>query len=285
MSNKGESLSAYYQALHDEALNLAKFKNSFSVVVVAALVAAIYAKGYWLYAAALSALLFQVLVWFFSYKSAGSSALALDFQKMSMLYDAYGTVVSDFDLSHLQSRVSLRVSSRVFKILAERQEGQANNTYRIINDSSPELRLISMIQENAFWNHHLYSYSYKTLELRLLVASLLVGAFSLFLIPVITSDPDYSLPRLAFTVLSFAIIYEQVERALNYKTASAGMLELDNEISRLYGDPGTQVVLRLFSKYNSIQDMRLSIPDSIYRENRDRLNNAWDQRVAARSSG
>lgn len=215
----------------------------------------------------------------------GSGVLALDFQKMSMLYDAYGTIASDFDLSHLQSRVSLRVSKGVSKILVERQAAPASSAYNIINGSSPELRLLSMIQENAFWNHHLYGYSYKRLGLSLLVATLLVGGFSLFLIPVITSDPDYSLPRLAFTVLSFAIIYEQVEAALNYKKASADMLELDNEISRLDGDIGMQVVLRLFSKYNSIQDMRLSMPHSIYKMNRDRLNNAWGERVLARSSG
>ena len=280
MNEKSISLNAYYRALHDEARSYANIKNCFSILVVLSLTLAIYAKGYYLYAASLSALMLQLVAWFYNYKSVISSSLAQDFQKTSMLYEAYGIVPSEFDLSHSQSRVSLFVSKRVLKIKEEQNIELISSAYNIKNTSSPEHILLSMIQENAFWNHHLFRYSFILLSLNLFVATLFIGSLSLFLIPIIVTDPDYSLPRLGFTVLSFTIIYEIIELALNYRKASVEMLELDNEISRHSQDIGMHEVLRIFSKYNSIQNMNLHILKNIYLKNKDRLNNAWAERVS-----
>ena len=108
-----------------------------------------------------------------------------------MLYSAYATIPSDFELSHLKATVSLWVSDQVKKSIETNDEGAE---YAVEKKNEGRKTLIAMIHENSYWNHHLYKYTFIRNVVCFSIIFILIVLVSLFIFPFIKTDPDFSLP-------------------------------------------------------------------------------------------
>ncbi|MBI4649753.1 hypothetical protein HY745_00305 [Candidatus Desantisbacteria bacterium] len=94
-------------------------------------------------------------------------------------------------------------------------------------------------------------------------------------------DPEYTVPRLAFTFLSFSLIYEVIEKAIKSYTSSKIMLETDNELTRVGKDNiKEEHLLKIFNQYCDIKETAPNVPSFVYKSNKDRLNSGWNCRDA-----
>jgi hypothetical protein len=74
------------------------------------------------------------------------------------------------------------------------------------------------------------------------------------------------------------------DKILKYKQASKEMLEIDNEIARIDANTSCGSLLHLFHKYNQIKQDCPHIPTTIYKSNRERLNEIWSHRADSMNS-
>lgn len=108
---------------------------------------------------------------------------------------------------------------------------------------------------------------------------------SLFALPLLKADPEFTVPRLAFTFLSFSLIYEVLEKAVRSHRSSKIMLEIDNELSRAGVSLSEEHMLKIFNQYCEIKEAAPSIPCFVYKLNKVRLNSGWNSRVRTVKQG
>jgi len=271
-----KELDYYFDALFKQTNHIDYIRYTLLTATIACLSYSIFAHGYHLYAAAIAALSFQILSWYLKKKAENIRYLANEFQKISMLHRAYGRIPSEFQLSHLKALVSAKISSEVEK----KKENDARGAeYNLGNAQNPREILTSMIQENSYWNHHLYKSVF--IILFGVISAIILGLVvtSLFALPLIKIDPEYSVPRLAFTFLSFSLIYEVLEKVANSYNSSKIMLEIDNELTRSKKNITEEHLLKVFNQYCDVKESAPDVPSFVYKSNRNRLNCGWESRI------
>ncbi|MCI0446669.1 hypothetical protein L0152_26130, partial [bacterium] len=207
-----KELDYYFQSLFKQANRFDIMRRGLMAMTIFCLMCSIIAKGYFLYILAVSVLLLQILSWCSKIKSNNIRYLGNEFQKLSMLYRAYNQIPSEFQLSHLKALVTKWISNDVEK---KKETNAPRAEYNLSRSENPKEILISMIHENSYWNHHLYRSVFIIFVST--VSTIIFGLIivSLLFLPLITIDPDYTVPRLAFSFLSFTLIYEWLEKAVN----------------------------------------------------------------------
>ncbi len=271
-----KELDYYFDALFKQTNRINYIRYTLLTATISCLSYSIFAHGYHLYAAAIAALLFQILSWYLKKRAENTRYLANEFQKISMLYRAYGRIPSEFQLSHLKALVSPTISSKVEK---KKENDDPGAEYNLGDIENPRDILMSMIHENSYWNHHLYKSVFIALFGGISAVILVIVATSLFALPLIKIDPEYTVPRLAFTFLSFSLIYEVLEKAVHSYSASKIMLEIDNELTRSKKDITEEHLLKLFNQYCDIKESAPDVPFFIYKSNKNRLNSGWKSRI------
>lgn len=271
-----KELDYYFSALFEQSNRIDYIRYVLLTMTITCLSYSIFARGYPLYAAAIMALIFQVISWYLKSRVASIRYLANEFQKISMLYRAYGKIPSEFQLSHLKALVSDKISSRV----QNKKNNDENETeYNLENAEGAREILLSMMHENSYWNHHLYKAVFVVISASLSVILIGLVITSLFALPLMKIDPEYTIPRLAFTFLSFSLIYEVIEKALKSHSSSKIMLEIDNELTRSRKDISEEHLLKIFNQYCDIKESTPDIPYFLYKSNRAKLNAGWSSRV------
>lgn len=271
-----KELDYYFSALFERLNNMEYLRYALLAATVSCLSYSIFAHGYHLYAAAIAALVFQIASWFLKTRIDRIRNIANEFHKLSMLTNAYGNVPSEFELSHLKASVSSGISNKVEKKMQNNEEASEYNLER--TDSAREI-LMLMIHENSYWNHHLYKIIF--IFLITIISGTFIGLLvtSLLAIPLVTADPEYTVPRLAFTFLSFSLIYEVLEKAMRSYRSSKIMIEIDNELSRSISNISEEHLLKIFNQYCEVKETAPNVPYFVYKSNRGKLNNGWNSRV------
>ena len=271
-----KELDYYFSALFEQTNRIDYRRYTLLTATILCLSYSIFAHGYYLYSAAIAALSFQIVSWYFKRKVQNIRYLANEFQKTSMLYRAYGRIPSEFQLSHLKAIVSEKISSEVEN---KKENDDMGAEYNLKSAQNPREILMSMIHENSYWNHHLY----KSVFIILIggISAILLGLIitSLFAFPLIKIDPEYTIPRMAFTFLSFSLIYEVLEKAANSYSSSKIMLEIDNELTRSKKNITEEQLLKVFNQYCDIKETAPDIPSFVYKSNKSRLNSGWNSRI------
>jgi len=276
-----KELDYYFSALFEQSNRIDYIRYTLLVATISCLSYSIYAHGYHLYAAAIAALSFQIVSWYLKTKVENIRYLANEFQKISMLYRAYGRIPSEFQLSHLKAVVSGKISSNVEK---KKENEDMGAEYNLECAENPRDILMSMIHENSYWNHHLYKSVFIILVGGISVIIFLLIFTSLFALPLIKIDPEYTVPRLAFTFLSFSLIYEILEKAAKSYSSSKIMLEIDNELTRSRRDITEEHLLKVFNQYCDIKESAPDVPYFLYKSNRSRLNSGWNSRIQIKNT-
>lgn len=276
-----KELDYYFSALFKQSNRIEYLRYGLLTATITCLSYSIYAHGYLLYAAAIAALILQMISWYLKSRVGNIRYLANEFQKISMLHRAYGRIPSEFQLSHLKALVSEKIAKKVEK---RKEDDEQGAEYSLGNADSAREILLSMIHENSYWNHHLYKAVFVVLAggLSVIIIGLIVT--SLFALPLIKIDPEYTVPRLAFTFLSFSLMYEVIENALKSHSSSKIMLEIDNELTRSRQDISEEHLLKVFNQYCDIKESTPNVPYFLYKSNRARLNAGWNSRVQMNSA-
>lgn len=271
-----KELDYFFSALFQRSNRIDYIRYTLLVATISCLSYSVFACGYFLYAATIAAFLFQIVSWYLKTKVGNIRYLANEFQKISMLYRAYGKIPSEFQLSHLKALVGEKIASKVEK---KKEKDEMGAEYNLESSENSREILMSMIHENSFWNHHLYKSVFIFLlgGISLVILGLIVT--SLFALPLIKIDPEYTIPRLAFTFLSFSLVYEVLEKAANSYHSSKIMLEIDNELARTKKEISEEHLLKLFNQYCDIKESAPDVPSFVYKSNRSRLNSGWSSRV------
>lgn len=269
-------LDYYFSALFKQSNSIEYVRYVLLATTIMCLSCSIYAHGYQLYAATIAALLFQAISWSLKTRADNIRYLANEFQQISMLYRAYGRIPSEFQLSHLKALVNEKISSEVEK---KNEQNERGAEYNLKSSQTAREILLSMIHENSYWNHHLYKSIFLILigGLSVTLAGLVIA--SLFALPLIKIDPEYTVPRLAFMFLSFSLIYEVLEKAIRSYLSSKIMLEIDNELARSRRDISEEHLLKIFNQYCNIKGTAPNVPYFLYKSSRGRLNAGWNSRV------
>ncbi len=271
-----KELDYYFSAIFKQCNRMEYTRYTLLVFTISCLSFSIYAHGYHLYTAAIVALLFQIASWYLKTKIENVRYIANEFQKISMLCRAYGNVPSEFQLSHLKALVNKQVSSYV----EQKKENDAEGAeYNLKSNDNPRKILMSMIQENSYFNHHLYKNIFVILTGWISVIAIGLIVVSLFAFPVINIDPEYSVPRLAFTFLSFSLVYEVLEKTIKSYNSSKIMLEIDNELTRTWQDISEEHLMKIFTQYFETKEAAPDVPFFVYNSNRGRLTKGWSSRI------
>lgn len=269
-------LDYYYFELFKQAKRIEYVRYGLLGITITCLSYSIYAHGYHLYVATIFALLSQAISWYFKTRVENIRYLANEFQKISMLYFSYGKIPSKFQLSHLKASVKQKISSAVEK---KKEKNEIGAEYNLRSSETAREILLSMIHENSYWNHHLYKSIFLIIIGGLSVIFGGLAIASLFALPLIKTDPEYTVPRLAFTFLSFSLVYEVLEKAIKSYLSSKIMLEIDNELSRSIQDISEDHLLKIFNQYCNIKETAPDVPDFLYKSKKNRLNAGWNSRI------
>lgn len=266
-------MNSYSKNLNDQADRQSKWKYMFSLLVLFCLIWGVFSKGDLLYRLSLLALVFHMASWYMSSLSKRSRELALEFQKISMLRRHYSEAISEFEVSHLKSKVSVKI--------AEKSDFDETSIKNNLNPSSSSRDFVLNVQENSFWNHHLFLQYHNLLRSMVLIIVFVVVLLVFYFYPYFMGDSDYIVLRMIFTFLSLGILYELWDLSNSFKEASSEMLELDNEISRIILSEriSPSKEFTIFSKYNHILQRKLPAFSWIYNKNKNRLNESWENRL------
>lgn len=154
--------------------------------------------------------------------------------------------------------------------------------YNFPKDVKGAKKLCYMMQENAYWNHHLYE-NCSQHGFRKFFGILGIIIFLLLLIiPILSADINYSIPRIGLIVLSFVMVYENLDRALIWRSSSKMMLAIDNHLQHVNSkteDIVEDFVMLMYSNYNITKLITPTIPNSLYKAHKEKLNIGWAERI------
>lgn len=196
--------------------------------------------------------------------------------RIAMLAKAYRINTEHFDVAYLLSKIPPKLHHVALKATGSTSP---SGEYTSPTEETGANLLRWMIQENAFFNTALYDACADRALRTLLAFTVCFVLLILLIIPITDGAIEYMALRIFLVVLSVTILYDQVERWAEWKFASQVMLDLENELARMKTIPEHRILL-LFSNYQVIISRTPEIESAIYQDNRNKLNDGWNQRKA-----
>lgn len=252
----------YAKQLYKKAKRYMYARYFFLFIALISLVLSVITTGKELYISTLTALFTSIIAWFIHEISKVKNTLANEFHKQGLLASSYEVIENSFKASHLIAKV-------------DKQTNKVGSNAAFA--ATKKIPLAYVIHENSYWNHHQYNELFKIYIAGILIVLFIICAIGLYSIPFVNFDSDYLIPRLAFTVLSFSILYEIIENTIKLYNSSHQMLEIDNEISRS-NEISENKIIDLYNSYISVIESTPDIPDFLYNRNKEKLNKGWEMR-------
>jgi len=252
-------LNYYYSALFDESKYYDKWHEVFHFGILSTMVVSIFTEGLFLYVIGVIGLLAQIGLFISKYFSDRSQSLAHHLQRISMLNNAFENKSHDFDVSQIKGKISLRAH----KIVKAKMDKKDDSTeYNPPSATTGLTKLKFMIQENAYWNHHLFEICSRKgwMKFYLFLGAVITAILlSMTVTSGITSDPNYSVPRLALIFLSFLRIWEELEKVLIWQGSSQTMFSIDSSLNS-FEESDAESAMLIFSEYNIAKAKTSTIP-------------------------
>lgn len=269
-----EELEYYYQSIFDEAELYSRARNFLLFGMLCLLSLSVYSEEKYLYFLILGIFIVQFLLWGLTQKITGLYNLGHSFQKQSMLSDLS---INTMDVATLDSQKQ-KVSAYVKKKVKEKKKNQSNNSKKPIKKIILHAaRLRRLVHENVYFNHHLFEKSYQR-NIKILGGFFALIAISILLfIPHFQVNSDLSSLRLVYTLLSFGLLYEFLTSTLRYRATKEEMKNIDIYLTQA-PEAIESVLLEAFTRYSEAKILTPNIPNGIYEEHDDSLNEGWKSR-------
>lgn len=271
-------LSCYYSALFDEAKAYNKWYDMLNIGVLVIAIISLFSDGVVIAIIGILGLLTHVGLFITKRLSGQSQELAHRLQRISMLQGVFGTDFYSFDISQIKGQVSVSVHEKAKSKYAIRSNESAN--YNVPETLHGVQKLKGMIQENAYWNHHLYEASSQVSWIRFFafLATVLIGILFSIVIQANSSPSAVKIVLgLALVFLSFVRIWDELDNALIWQKSSKEMLAIDSSINNLNGSSDKDIML-LFSEYNVTKVKTPPVSDALYNRHAQKLNDGWSSR-------
>ena len=268
---------ASIQSLSSAVLNTAKTKslyiNWLHVLTFLCASLSIFTSGTWLYVLAIVALISQLMSWLISITLKRKKSLGQELLRLNILQKSFGTEFA-IDIAYLKSKVSKQEFQKA-------KEFETPNYYAT-EDENHEKRLIDILQESCFWSQHLY----QSCQNSSIKASIILGVFIIIIVvtglTIIETDTNYTIPRLSVLFLMFFPLWNLIENAISYGLANRKLTAIDQQLSNINYD--TPSILSIFAEYNVVTSNTPLIPQRIYENEQEKLNELWCERSANKSS-
>jgi hypothetical protein len=262
------SIQSLSSAVLDNAKRYSMYEAFLHFVTFVCAASSIFLAGNWLYVVAVIALLSEFSSWILSKSTNNKKSLGQELIRLNIIQKSYGSDMS-VDLAYLKSKVT--------QSEFEKAKNFENSNYYATDDSSPEARLVDIIQESCFWSQHLY----QACKQRAIKNSILIAVIILILIitglSVITADENYTLPRLAILFLMFFPLWNGIDSSINFGIATSKLTSIDQRLSSSRN--GFPELLVLFAEYNVVTSNTPLIPQKVFEQEKDKLNTLWAERV------
>ncbi len=273
--NVMENLDKYYNVLLGQAEINDKYNRWFEYLFLLIVVAALFTKGDWAYFFAIVGALFQIWLYINKKTQQNYEILAHKIQAYSMIYSVYKKDTFNFDVSHIIGNLEPKVHKLVLEML-----NHPESAHYLAPEQSPD-RLVLMVQENSFWNTHLFTYVYKESILKVAVyiflAIILLFAYIASLKYMGTLDTDFLFPRIIILLLTANFMWNEIDKAILWYPASKNMLEIDNSVAR-QKHFSQDFSINIFSYYNLIKTTTPLFDSEIYKKQKLKINAAWAAR-------
>jgi hypothetical protein len=264
------SIQSLSSAVLDNAKLYSKYEALLHFVTFVCAASSIFLAGNWLYVVAIIALLSEFSSWTLSKSTSSKKSLGQELIRLNIIQNSYGSDMS-VDLVYLKSKVT----QSEFK----KAKDFENSNYYATDDSSPETRLVDIIQESCFWSQHLY----QACKQRAIKNSILIAVVIIVLIiiglSVITADENYTLPRLAILFLMFFPLWNGIDSSIHFGSATSKLTSIDQRLSS--SKHRFPELLVLFSEYNVVTSNTPLIPQKVFEQEKDKLNTLWAERVGS----
>jgi len=268
------NISSIYSSLYAEAKRLYLYKRIVSYFFLACTILSTLVNNYLSYIYFSFSIISQIFIYYQKFQIKKKLDDAHYAQKISMLYNAFDSRNFKFEMSHIEGSIN----SWVEKWLRQNESISSSEYCNSASDNSEKI-LILMIQENSFFNSHLYLSAYKKSLFNVLLFSIPILIFLFVLMPSFLSL-QYDLLlifKLLLIGLSAIQLWDEIEKAFIWKISATKMLEIDNQINAL-DEISSDSLLFVFAKYNMIKISTPPIPEKLYTKMRNRLNEGWETR-------
>jgi hypothetical protein len=232
--------------------------------------------GVFAYGLAVVAMITEILAWWFRNKGEHYHRLSRELMRRAMLFNAFGKSDESLDVTDL-------LNSFGEKKLTQKAE-QLDEKFHYPEFYYQSKKLLDNIQESAFWSKHLFEIAaQRTIWLLVLISFAVI--FIVFLIEPLVINQDISLiPKIIVVFLAF-VIADELSTAFAWREATNRCDAVDRRLEKILAEvnePSQEVILAIFSDYAVATAAAPPIPKHIYEAERNRLNESWKSRMAAR---
>jgi len=269
-----QDLEYYYQSVFDEAEFYSFVRRWFLAVMLLLIFLSTYMDGKYLYYLALGMFAGQFSLWLLAHRVITLYSLGHSFQKQFMLSDL---AIKTMDVGTIEDQKQKTSNFVKKKVEAKRKKHTKKNEILKNKEVLHSAKLRRLIHENAYFNYHLFGKVYNR-NLFILFVFCALSLFFLFVfIPSVNSDSDLLVMRLAFSVLSFSLLYEFLTLTLRYRATKKEMKDIDNYLTQAPAAKES-VLLESFTRYVEAKGLTPNIPNKIWEKNKAHLQKGWRSR-------
>jgi hypothetical protein len=188
------------------------------------------------------------------------------------LRDSFGWDISRAEMSDVLARTSERIRADV------RPESEVD-VYFASKDQHGPARALKNIQESAWWSKHLAATMGWYVLVFMLVA-VFVSLFALLFTLSAMSDPDAlsSIGRSVTSVLMVVLSLGLLRLTIGYFGFKEKAERAERRAAELLKEGGNETeAIKLYAEYHLDRAAAPLVPDSVYRWNRRKLNELWDE--------
>ena len=277
-----KSLNPIYSALFDESKYFDRWYQLCHFSVLCLATSSIFASRTLLYAIVIAGLLSQAGLLIFGHLSERSRAMAHRIERISMVVTAFGGEQGDFDISDLKGNLS----ARVHKLSALKAKEQEPTTkYNLPSHIPANEALGFLIQENSYWNHHLFAVSARRAWIRFLFIVVLLTVAALFWVVLVgLSSSSLVGATILMIFLSSLRLWEELKKALIWRDSSASMFAIDSMLRNPDNRRSPSVTLP-FANYCAVNEQTPAISQRIYDAHSAKLHDGWATRKEEMTKG
>jgi len=270
------TLKLYRRAFFEEAKLYEIIYNSAQYSTLYISTISLYSEGSLLFFFMITGDMMQLLIFFAKHHNFNSKSNALYLLRVEML----NLINEGEQFEHDISKIIGSASRYIQKIFITNKLKPNENYYNSGTHNSYDdyEKLIIMVQENSYWNGILYNKSSR-LGFAFFCTNLFIAIIAIIVMAYLKIPIQFSLIKVVLCFISFAGIWESLEKYFKWRNASEKMLSIDDTISRSHLKD-KKVAISVFTEYHIVLNYASDIPNKIYKKHHDQLDKGWSVRLS-----
>lgn len=264
------NLQPLFGAILDQSKLLSKIKFWVNVATFSIAVLSIYLSGKYLYAACMAIGVSELIAWVIKFLANSRKELGQEILRANMIKEAFGS----------QSRLSISyLTSRIPKSAWTKAEKHLNKEYYASIDAEKgKEKLSNVLQESCFWSQYLYLKCAQSGLIKAVVFLLLIVFIAISYSVYVENDQLFSGPRIFILLIASVPLWDQIDDVITLFTSGSRLKEVDHRLESVDYTNDSDI-FALYADYNVLTSKAPLIPQKIYEEEKEILNQLWEQRT------